>query len=88
MKKFLSILLSAILTFGLVACNTTPPENTSSSESSSYESTSSSEQTSSGDKVDTTKIFDENNIVFSFAAISDIHLGNNASDIEEITFKS
>ena len=88
MKKFLSILLSAILTFGLVACNTTPPENTSSSESSSSESTSSSEQTSSGNEVDTTKIFDENNIVFSFAAISDIHLGNNTSDVEENKFKS
>ena len=88
MKKFLSILLSAILTFGLVACNTTPPENTSSSESSSSESTSSSEQTSSGDKVNTTKIFDENNIVFSFAAISDIHLGNDTSNVEENKFKS
>ena len=83
MKKFLSILLSAILTFGLVACNTTPPENTTSSTESS-----SSEQTSSGNEVDTTKIFDENNIVFSFAAISDIHLGNNTSDVEENKFKS
>lgn len=83
MKKFLSILLSAILTFGLVACNTTPPENTTSSES-----TSSSEQTPPANTPDPTKIFDENNIVFSFAALSDIHLGNNTSDVEENKFKN
>ena len=88
MKKFLSILLAAILTFSLVACNNTPPANTSESSSSSSESTSSSEQTSSGNEVDTTKIFDETKIVFSFAAISDIHIGNDASNVEENKFKS
>ena len=83
MKKILSILLAAILTFSLVACNNTPPANTTSSTENS-----SSEQTSSGNEVDTSKIFDETKIVFSFAAISDIHLGNNTSDVEENKFKN
>ena len=83
MKKILSLLLAAILTFSLAACNTTPPENSTSSTESS-----SSENTSSGNEVDTTKVFDESKIVFSFAAISDIHLGNDANDVEENKFKS
>ncbi|MBE6665924.1 MAG: metallophosphoesterase [Ruminococcaceae bacterium] len=84
MKKILALLLAAILTFSLVACNNTPPENTT----ASSESSSSSEQTPPANTPDPTKIFDENKIVFSFAAISDIHLGNNTSDIEENKFKN
>ena len=88
MKKILSLLLAAILTFSLAACNTTPPENSTSSTESSTTESSSSENTSSGNEVDTTKVFDESKIVFSFAAISDIHLGNDANDVEENKFKS
>ena len=88
MKKILSLLLAAILTFSLAACNTTPPENSASSTESSTTESSSSENTSSGNEVDTTKVFDESKIVFSFAAISDIHLGNDANDVEENKFKS
>ena len=84
MKKILSLLLAAILTFSLAACNTTPPESTTGSTTES----SSSENTSSGNEIDTTKVFDETKIVFSFAAISDIHIGNDANNVEENKFKS
>lgn len=82
MKKILALLLAAILTFSLVACNNTPAENTTASSESS-----SSEQTPPVNTPDSTTIFDETKIVFSFAAISDIHIGNNSSNIEENKFK-
>ncbi len=93
MKKFLSILLVAILMFSLVACNntgnteTTAPSSSSDSTSSS-ESSSSSEQKQPEDEVDPKKIFNENKIVFSFAAISDIHIGNDTSNRDENHFKN
>ncbi len=82
MKKILALLLAAILTFSLVACNNTPAENTTASSESS-----SSEQTPPANTPDPTKIFDENKIVFSFAAISDIHIGNDSTNVEENKFK-
>lgn len=90
MKKFLAILLAAILTFSLVACNDTTPETTTASteSSSSESSSSSSEQNPPANTPDPTKVFDETKIVFSFAAISDIHLGNNTKDTEEEKFKN
>ncbi|MBQ3489224.1 MAG: metallophosphoesterase [Clostridia bacterium] len=98
MKKFLSLILVVIMMFSLAACNNTgdtettapasPTENTSSSESSSSESSSSSEQKPPENENDTTKVFDENKIVFSFAAISDIHIGNDTSNRDETQFKN
>ena len=75
MKKILSAFLTAVLTLGLVACNTPkdPVETTGSSTSGS------TQKPTTGEQVDTTNVFDETKIVFSFAAISDVHIDGNAS---------
>lgn len=80
MKKFLSAVLAVILIFGLAACNTSKnPEQTTETTSGTP---------SQNEQTDTTKNFDETKIVFSFAAISDIHLGNDTSNKEENKFKN
>ncbi len=84
MKKFLSVFLAAILTLGLVACK--PPADTSTTGSSTSAST--TQDPSQNGQPDTSAIFDETKIVFSFAAISDIHIGRDTNNMEENKFKS
>ena len=80
MKKLLCVFLAAILTLGLVACK--PPVSDQTTESTS------TEKPSQNDQPDLTKIFDETKIVFSFAAISDIHIGRDTNGVEESKFTS
>ena len=67
--------------FGMVACN---PNNTD----QTTESTTTTEKQPSTEQSDPTKVFDESKIVFSFAAISDIHIGRNANELERNKFKN
>jgi hypothetical protein len=80
MKKFLSAVLAGLLTFSLAACNT-PKKPDQTTESTTG-------KPSQNEQIDTTTIFDETKITFSFAAISDIHIGNDTSNREENKFKS
>ena len=67
--------------FGMVACK---PNNTD----QTTESTTTTEKQPSTEQSDPTKVFDESKIVFSFAAISDIHIGRNANELERNKFKN
>ena len=88
MKKFLSAFLAVLLMFSLVACNT-PKDPAQTTESSSSSSTSSTTQNpSQNEQPNTTGVFDESKIVFSFAAISDIHIGRNNNTLERNKFKN
>jgi len=77
MKKFLAVLLAVIMTLSLVACN---PGNDS-------DQTTGNQGSQNGGNADSDKLFDESKIVFSFAAISDIHIGNDSTSREENYFK-
>ncbi len=79
MKKFLSVFLVLIMIFGLVSCKPNNPDQTT-------ESTTDKQPTN--EQQDPTTVFDETKIVFSFAAISDIHIGNDTSNKEENKFKN
>ena len=86
MKKFLSAFLAAVLTLGLVACKPNTTDQTTASTSSS--STSSTSDTQKPEQPSVNAVFDESKIVFSFAAISDIHIGRDTNNVEENKFKS
>ena len=79
MKKFLSAFLALLLAFSLVACNTTK---------NPAQTTDSSSTQAPNEQTDPTSVFDETKIVFSFGAISDIHIGRNANELERSKFKS
>ena len=79
MKKILSVFLALLLTFSLVACNT-PKDPAQTTDPSSIQTP--NEQT------DPTKVFDESKIVFSFGAISDIHIGRSGDALEKNKFKN
>ena len=80
MKKILSAFLTAILSFGLVACNTSQDPNQTTDSPSENGNPSQNEQQNAA------KVFDETKIVFSFAAISDVHIDNN--ELGRTKFKS
>ena len=101
MKKFLAILLCVAMTAAIVACGGTQTPGTSgATEGTSASTTSNSTTGTSGATTATTtypvvppvpgsKTFDENNIVLSFGAISDIHItGNGSSDDSESKFRA
>ena len=84
MKKFLSLFLVLVMIFGLVACK---PNNTDQTTESTT-SGSSTQDPSQNEQPNNSKAFDESKIVFSFGAISDIHIGRNANELEKNKFKS
>ena len=89
MKKFLSAFLAVLLMFSLVACNTPKdPAQTTESSTSTSTSTSTTQPPSQNEQPDTTSVFDESKIVFSFGAISDIHIGRNANVLERNKFNN
>ena len=89
MKRLLSAFLAVLLTFSLVACNTPKdPAQTTESSSSTSSTTSTTQDPSQNEQPNTTGVFDESKIVFSFGAISDIHIGRNNNVLERNKFKN
>ncbi|MBR6743857.1 MAG: metallophosphoesterase [Clostridia bacterium] len=84
MKKFLSAFLAAVLTLGLVSCKPNPTDQTTASTTAS----STNSDTQKPEQPNVNAVFDESKIVFSFAAISDIHIGRDTNNVEENKFKS
>ena len=84
MKKFLAFLLAAGMLTGIAACGTTKDNDTTTSSEKPSETTAGSEDpgttSPSYTDPDLPKTFDSDNIVFSFAAISDMHIANSATD--------
>lgn len=74
MKKFLAFLLAAGMLIGITACGTTQ-DNETTVDTKDTETTSLSHT-----DPDFPKTFDPENIVFSFAAISDMHIANSTTD--------
>ena len=83
MKKILAFLLAAGMLFGICACGTVKDNETTASSGKPGETTAGSEdpETTAGHvDPDLPKTFDSDNIVFSFAAISDMHIANSTTD--------
>ena len=86
MKKFLSAFLAVLLMFSLVACNT--PKDPAQTTESSSSTSSTTQNPSQNEQPNTAGVFDESKIVFSFGAISDIHIGRNNNTLERNKFKN
>lgn len=86
MKKILSILLVLAMVFAIVACGGDKPAVTTDPTQGTSASTSSSTTNTTQKPADNNPGFDEDNVVFTFGAISDIHLEKNSSYGTEAKF--
>lgn len=91
MKKILSLLLVLAMVFAIVACGGNKPAQTTAPTADPNKGTSgtSNSTTNTTQKpADTNPGFDEDNVVFTFGAISDIHLEKNSSYGTEAKFQA
>ena len=98
MKKIISLLLVLAMVFAVVACGTTPTtapttapngttNGTTGGTNGTTGGTNGTSSTTTKPNTPTKTEFDENNIVLTFAAISDIHLEKNSSYNTEAKFQ-
>ena len=98
MKKIISLLLVLAMVFAVVACGTTPTtapttapngttNGTTGGTNGTTGGTNGTSSTTTKPTTPTKTEFDENNIVLTFAAISDIHLEKNSSYNTEAKFQ-
>ena len=91
MKKILSLLLVLAMVFAIVACGGNKPAQTTAptaDPNNGTSGTSNSTTNTTQKPADTNPGFDEDNVVFTFGAISDIHLEKNSSYGTEAKFQA
>ncbi|MBQ8861939.1 MAG: hypothetical protein IJ021_04255, partial [Clostridia bacterium] len=88
MKKILSILLVVAMVFAIVACGGNKPAETTGGTKDPNKNTSNSTTGTTTPPATTNPGFDEGDVVFTFGAISDIHLEKNTTYGTEAKFQA